>query len=166
MEGRMLCGDKRKKGLAIVLAQPEKFRWSQRVSSPGKVRYFLDIIILHSHPMFSKMRTDATYHLVCPLDTFSEQLDVGGETHQTFIATYIRVNCIKVLYVGFSCIWKNLLKLLYLQLRGQFQQYAVDELVACQLILGANPDAAEHLIMDVTIQSIHQFRGWQSCIHL
>ncbi len=46
-----------------------------------------------------------------------------------------------------------------LQLFGQFQQYIVNQLIVCQLVLRTDPDAAENLIIDVSIQCLHQFRS-------
>ena len=73
------------------------------------------------------------------------------------------------------CFWANPNNPLYLvyhdeewgnlQLPGQFQQYAVYQLVVCQLVRRINPDAAEDLIMDVPIQSLHQLRSGQACVH-
>ena len=48
---------------------------------------------------------------------------------------------------------------LNLQFLGQFYQYAVDQLIVCQLVLRTDPDPAEDLIMDVSIQRIHQLRS-------
>ena len=107
-----------------------------------------------------------TIGLVCSLNTFPKQLHIGRETHQTFIATGISIHCIKVLHVWLPCICKHLLLLLDLQLLGQFQQYIVNQLIVCQLVLRTDPDAAEDLIIDVSIQCLHQFRSRQSCIHL
>ena len=90
----------------------------------------------------------------------------SGETHQTFIAACIRIDSIKVLHVWFPCICQYLLQFLDFQLPGKFQQYAVYQLVVCQRTLRANPDAAEDLIMDVPIQSLHQLRSGQTCVHL
>ena len=46
-----------------------------------------------------------------------------------------------------------------LQLFGQFQQYIVNQLIVCQLVLRTDPDAAEDLITDASIQCLHQFRS-------
>ena len=51
------------------------------------------------------------------------------------------------------------------KLNGYAPEYVVYQLVVCQLVLGTNPDAAENLIMDVPIQSLHQLRSGQACVH-
>ena len=130
----------------------------------GQVSFF-NVIVLRPQSMFAQLRTDATHHLVCSHGTFPKQLHVSGETHQAFIAACIRIDSIKVLHVWFPSICQNLLLLLDLQLPGQFQQYAVYQLVVCQLVLRTNPDAAENLIMDVPIQSLHQLRSGKACVH-
>ena len=124
----------------------------------GQSRFF-NVIVLRSQSMFSQLGTDATHHLVCSLGTFPKQLHVSGETHQTFITACIRIDCIKVLHVWCPGICQYLLQLLDLQIPGQLQQYAVYQLVVCQLVLRTDPDAAEDLIMDVPIQSLHQLRS-------
>ena len=64
------------------------------------------------------------------------------------------------------------LSLLDLQLFGQFKQDAINQLVVCQLVLRTNPDSAEDIVMDVSIQSFHQFWSRQTrillqeCLHL
>ena len=82
----------------------------------------VDIIVLCSHSMLTKLRTDTAHHLVCSIYTFPKQLHVSWKAHQAFIA-------------------------------------AVDQLVVCQLVLRTDPDPAEDLIMDVSIQRIHQLRS-------
>ena len=52
-----------------------------------------------------------------------------------------------------------LLLLLDLQLFGQLKQDAVNQFVVFQLVFRTDPDAAEDLIMDVSVQSIHQLRS-------
>ena len=120
---------------------------------------FFYIIVLRSQSMLTKLRTDTAHHPVCPLDTFPKQLHVGRETHQTFIATCICINCVKDLHVWLPSICQQLLLLLDLQRLGQLQKDTVNQLVVCQLVLRTDPDAAEDLIMDVSIQSLHQFRN-------
>ena len=114
----------------------------------GQVRFF-NVIVLRPQSMFAQLRTDATHHLVCSHGTFPKQLHVSGETHQAFIAACIRIDSIKVLHVWFPSICQNLLLLLDLQLPGQFQQYAVYQLVVCQLVRRINPDAAEDFLISV-----------------
>ncbi|MBR8707185.1 hypothetical protein IX324_003010 [Bacteroides pyogenes] len=87
---------------------------------------FLNVIVFRSLPVLAKSGTDTTHHLICSLDTFPKQLHIGRETHQAFIAARICVDCIKILHVWLPSICKYLLLLLYLQLLGQFQQYAVN----------------------------------------
>ncbi len=119
----------------------------------------VDIIVLCSHSMLTKLRTDTAHHLVCSIYTFPKQLHVSWKAHQAFIAAGICIDSIKVLHVRLPCICKYLLLLLNLQFLGQFYQNAVDQLVVCQLVLRTDPDPAEDLIMDVSIQRIHQLRS-------
>ena len=96
----------------------------------------VDIIVLCSHSMLTKLRTDTAPHLVCSPYTFPKQLHVSWKAHQAFIAAGICIDSIKVLHVRLPCICKYLLLLLNLQFLGQFYQYAVDQLVVCQLKIG------------------------------
>ena len=57
-----------------------------------------------------------------------------------------------------------LLLFLNLQLLGQFQQYVVNQLIVCQLAFGTDSDSTEDLIMDISIQCLHQFRRGQTGI--
>ena len=127
---------------------------------------FLNVIVLRSHSMLTKLRTDTAHHLVRPLDTFPKQLHVGREAKQTFIATCISINCVKILHIRLPYFCKQLLLFLDLQRLGQLQKDAVNQLVVCQLVLRTDPDPAEDLIMDVSIQSLHQLRSRQAGIHL
>ena len=50
------------------------------------------IIVLCSHSMLTKLRTDTAHHLVCSLYTFPKQLHVSWKTHQAFIAAGICID--------------------------------------------------------------------------
>lgn len=44
-------------------------------------------------------------------------------------------------------------------------QAAVNQLIACQLVLSPDPDSTEDLIIDVPIQRLHQFWRRQAVIY-
>ena len=105
------------------------------------------------------------HSLVALLYTFPQQLGFSWVSHLALIAGGIRAHRIKILHVRFPHLCKYVLLLLNLQLTRQLQNDVIQQLVVCQRSGWGDYHIAEHLIVNVAVQLLHQIWTTKSGVH-